>query len=344
MRTDLLLTISIPTFNRDEYLRRQLARLTPQVQGRQDVEILICDNGSSPATSNVVSEAQARSKCVRYFRHKRNVGLDLNVYTAYQQARGKYVWFLADDDMADEAAVAKILAQVGSCHSAVLTMGSRDVGSSADHDVHQKTADYGNWAEAGAVDAFLSVIMLSRLVVQRLPIRLDDLVVLPPTVFPQVTLCLRVLEHTFSLATRSEVVITRLPGHVTKNFFELYCLGVRRAVQYAGWDVGAQKLLRATERSLREFVHLQWLERLDHYESKLGLPIASWRQGWKEYGRHVNQWRFLFAILLVSRIPKRAARFIFLLSRTVRTLSFRHAVQDLENLHNWRAHSRAADV
>lgn len=96
-----VLTISIPTWNRAEYLQDAIDTLAADIERhglQREVEILISDNGSEDETQAVVEERISRHAYVRYVRNERNLGVRFNVLQVMQMAGGEYCMFLGDDD------------------------------------------------------------------------------------------------------------------------------------------------------------------------------------------------------------------------------------------------------
>lgn len=104
-----LLTIGIPTFNRQTELREGLECLLAQVSAEREVEILICDNASEDETRTYVEDIATRYDFLRYSRNDTNIGPDLNFIGVLRQARGRHVWILSDDDFVTDGAVAEVL-------------------------------------------------------------------------------------------------------------------------------------------------------------------------------------------------------------------------------------------
>jgi glycosyltransferase involved in cell wall biosynthesis len=87
-------SIVIPTRNRPETLGPALA--TCLNQSFEDYEIVVCDNGDTPAASEVV--AAAASPRVRYLAPIRPLAMSANWERALAEAQGEYVTVLGDDD------------------------------------------------------------------------------------------------------------------------------------------------------------------------------------------------------------------------------------------------------
>jgi len=111
MSTPPLLSIAIPTWNRAPFLSALLGILQQQriISGSDKVEILVCDNHSDDATADIVAQHQQPGAAIRYICHPENLGSDYNIATCHNQAHGKYVWILGDDDIPLEGALATIL-------------------------------------------------------------------------------------------------------------------------------------------------------------------------------------------------------------------------------------------
>lgn len=92
-----LITIAIPTFNRAELLK--VCVVTALAQTYQDFELLVSDNASTDETGKVLGEFADRR--LRVIRQKENVGLLGNWNACLNEARGKYVVLLSDDDRID---------------------------------------------------------------------------------------------------------------------------------------------------------------------------------------------------------------------------------------------------
>lgn len=105
-----LLTIAIPTYNREQYLKTLLYLLEPQVLDEPRLELIISDNASTDGTESMVQAFSVKNAEFRYIKNKANLGMDGNFIQCFEQARGKYVWVLGDDDIVAPDAIRKIMA------------------------------------------------------------------------------------------------------------------------------------------------------------------------------------------------------------------------------------------
>jgi glycosyltransferase involved in cell wall biosynthesis len=106
-----LLTIAIPTFNRDGYLALNLSQLKAEFARVQsgEIEILVCDNHSEDNTQAVVAEAIAGGLPIRYVRNRSNNGSDANIAQCFTLARGEYVLIMGDDDLLLDRSLGRLL-------------------------------------------------------------------------------------------------------------------------------------------------------------------------------------------------------------------------------------------
>ena len=75
-----LLSICIPTYNREKYLQECLDSIIGQEGfSTQDIEIVISDNASQDGTMSLVESYKAKYPNIQYFRNAENIGAIRNV-------------------------------------------------------------------------------------------------------------------------------------------------------------------------------------------------------------------------------------------------------------------------
>lgn len=105
-----LLSISIPTYNRADYLDLCLDNICRQLQGHEkQVELIVSNNCSQDHTDEVVAKHIASGAPIRYVKNRENIGMDGNIFQAFRLAIGTYVWVFSDDDILLEGSLARIL-------------------------------------------------------------------------------------------------------------------------------------------------------------------------------------------------------------------------------------------
>ncbi|MDZ8050676.1 MAG: glycosyltransferase family 2 protein [Aulosira sp. ZfuVER01] len=87
-------TVCIPTFNRVNLLPQAIESVIKQ--SYQDFELIICDDGSSDGTPELMSKyTDAR---IHYIRHQQNIGKSNNMRSGFNAASGEYFIKFDDDD------------------------------------------------------------------------------------------------------------------------------------------------------------------------------------------------------------------------------------------------------
>jgi glycosyltransferase involved in cell wall biosynthesis len=106
-----LLSIGIPTFNRLCWLQACVAACLPQVEALAPgtAEIVVSDNAGSDGSWAWLQAQAAEHPCLRVHRNPFDCGAEnFNVVT--QEARGRYVWLMGDDDAPLPGGVARVVA------------------------------------------------------------------------------------------------------------------------------------------------------------------------------------------------------------------------------------------
>jgi glycosyltransferase domain-containing protein len=94
-----MITLAIPVYNEETTLRRCLESAVGQkVEG---IQIIISDNCSTDLTSDICKEFVSLCPQIEYYRQPINIGAEKNFLFLLQQAKSKYVMFLAGDDWLD---------------------------------------------------------------------------------------------------------------------------------------------------------------------------------------------------------------------------------------------------
>lgn len=100
-----LVSVIIPTYNRPEYLKKAIASAVRQTY--RHLEIIVSDDCSPESPQAIVDSFQ--DPRIRLRRNPQNLGIALNVTSAFKAATGKYVASLNDDDLWNEDYLAKLV-------------------------------------------------------------------------------------------------------------------------------------------------------------------------------------------------------------------------------------------
>jgi len=97
-----LLSIIIPTFNRQYELTMLLDQLCTEIVGLEnEIEILVSENCSTDGTAIMLADfAATRAERIsfRWFSQPSNLGAIGNIHFLVNQSRARYIWALGDDD------------------------------------------------------------------------------------------------------------------------------------------------------------------------------------------------------------------------------------------------------
>lgn len=91
------LTIGLPVYNGEKYLRQALDALLAQTY--RDFELIISDNASTDETAGICREYSARDARIRYIRQPVNLGAAPNHMVLVPEASGRYFKWASHDDL-----------------------------------------------------------------------------------------------------------------------------------------------------------------------------------------------------------------------------------------------------
>ncbi|GGF49396.1 hypothetical protein GCM10007301_05790 [Azorhizobium oxalatiphilum] len=96
---EIVLSICIPTYNRAHFLEHLFPHLREACATFDFTwEIVVSDNCSPDNTAEVVERFRAEGMPIHYYRQNENKPAS-NILSVYHRARGKYVVYVADDDL-----------------------------------------------------------------------------------------------------------------------------------------------------------------------------------------------------------------------------------------------------
>lgn len=102
-----LLSIIIPIYNVEKYLRQCLDSITIQLNSQ--VEVVLIDDGSTDQSRQIAKEyATKYPENLKLFAQE-NQGVAVARNFGLKQARGKYIWFIDSDDFIEKAALADLM-------------------------------------------------------------------------------------------------------------------------------------------------------------------------------------------------------------------------------------------
>ncbi len=109
-----LLSIIIPNYNHSEFLPRCLDSIFAQDQA--GVEVLVCDDGSSDGSLELLRDYQLRQPSLRVLQNPQNLGVMATLRHLYGEASADYILGLGADDSLGEGYLALVKSAIEQHH------------------------------------------------------------------------------------------------------------------------------------------------------------------------------------------------------------------------------------
>jgi len=93
----MIISVVIICYNQKDFIQQAIDSVLNQ-QMSYPYEIIIGDDGSTDGTSEIIAKYAKEHSEIRYYRHKKNLGLMRNYSFCHRQAKGKYIAVLDGDD------------------------------------------------------------------------------------------------------------------------------------------------------------------------------------------------------------------------------------------------------
>lgn len=106
-KVEPILTICIPTYNREKELKVNLDTLCPYLT--DDVKVLVRDNCSTKYDVHTVTKPYEDKYGIKVVRNKVNVGMNANIAKAFEECDTDWLWVLGDDDCVQQRGVEIVL-------------------------------------------------------------------------------------------------------------------------------------------------------------------------------------------------------------------------------------------
>ena len=149
MERNKILTIIIPTYNMEQYLRKCLDSLIVSEENMQRLEVLVVNDGSKDSSSAIGHEYEAKYPQTFRVIDKENGNYGSCVNRGLKEATGKYVKVLDADDYFDDSFWTFLGGMALDASADIIYLKSRSI--DLDTGKESNRADYYN----GLVDRFL---------------------------------------------------------------------------------------------------------------------------------------------------------------------------------------------
>lgn len=132
-KNELMLSIVIPVYNVEEYLRECLDSILGQ--DYDNFEVILADNNSTDKSYEICEEyAKKNPGVVRVYQCER-WGAAATRNFGVEKAKGKYLWFIDSDDYIEKGAVRKLVEKAEESNADVVTLAMRRVYGDGHEDV-----------------------------------------------------------------------------------------------------------------------------------------------------------------------------------------------------------------
>jgi glycosyltransferase involved in cell wall biosynthesis len=102
-----LVSICIPAYNGANYINKSITACLAQTY--TNIEVIVCDDGSTDATFSLLNEWMQKDKRVKVFKNSSNLGLVGNWNATLGHASGEYIKWLFQDDWMEPTAIAEFV-------------------------------------------------------------------------------------------------------------------------------------------------------------------------------------------------------------------------------------------
>ena len=110
MKQDTLVSVVIPVYNSEAYIRETLSSII--AQDCKNIEIIIVDDASTDSSMEIAKTMLKNSgRTFRIIYHPKNLGISAARNTGLASAKGRYIWFCDSDDIACENFISRLLAE-----------------------------------------------------------------------------------------------------------------------------------------------------------------------------------------------------------------------------------------
>jgi glycosyltransferase involved in cell wall biosynthesis len=125
MKSQSLVSIAVPVYNGENYLKLALKSIEQQTYS--NIEILISDNGSTDQTASICEDFSRNNPRVKYFRQTQNIGAIDNFNFLVGVAQGEFFKWASHDDVCDPTYIQRCVEALESAPDSVLCHSDSDM-------------------------------------------------------------------------------------------------------------------------------------------------------------------------------------------------------------------------
>ena len=104
------LTVLIPTYNREDRLKKSLASYTQEKI--KNIEFVVIDNCSKDNTEALVREFMTKDDRIKYYKNPSNLGYNRNLFRGFLEAEADWLCILPDDDSVEHGFLSELIEKI----------------------------------------------------------------------------------------------------------------------------------------------------------------------------------------------------------------------------------------
>lgn len=112
---DIVLSMILPAYNVEKYIENCIESCEKQDIPHERYEILVVNDGSTDGTLDVVRTLSAKYSNIKIL-NQQNQGVSVARNNGFNEARGKYIWFIDPDDEISTNCLSALI-EFCECHS-----------------------------------------------------------------------------------------------------------------------------------------------------------------------------------------------------------------------------------
>lgn len=131
-------TIGIPVFNSENYIRRALGSILAQTY--PSIEFLLIDDAGSDGSLDIIQEIQQthhRGNDMRIIFHNSNMGVSASRNQIIDEAKGEYLYFMDSDDVIAEDTISLLMQNVHKYDAEIVFGSYEKIETSGERNVYQ---------------------------------------------------------------------------------------------------------------------------------------------------------------------------------------------------------------
>lgn len=151
----MILSIIIPVYNVERYIKKTLESIFSQNISREDVEIIVVNDGTPDRSMDIVEKFALLNPNIKII-NQENQGLSGARNTGISHAHGRYLWFVDSDDWIEEGFLPRVLSLLQDCKDDVLLFKIREYDENGEVLKEREFVDNNNIVHCRGVEVILN--------------------------------------------------------------------------------------------------------------------------------------------------------------------------------------------